>query len=69
MGSNKSLERLEDIITKLCKQATDSLVGQVVLIELLEEKGILTKEEYKKLVKVRESDIMNRIASYLEENY
>lgn len=65
-NSKESYDELGEILSKLVRQATDSLVGQIVLVELLEEKGILTKSDYKKRIEMRNDEIKGKIAEYWE---
>ncbi len=66
MNFNKSnkennIDDLVDVLGKISTQATDSLVGQIVLVELLIEKGIISKGEYKNKLVKRNSEIKEKI--------
>ncbi len=68
-NAKENHDELGEILSRLVRQATDSLVGQIVLVELLEEKGILTKSDYKKRIEMRNDQIKEKIAEYWEMDF
>ncbi len=71
MNKNKFVKRdnindLVELLGKISKQATDSLTGQIVLVELLAEKGLISKSEYKRKLIEQNDEIRQKILRSIE---